>query len=63
MKEDDRDMLIVLGIMGAIVLAGGVGMAVFVAHKNPGFVSTAAGFVAGSLITGGAIFISLTRDE
>ena len=62
MKEDDRDMLIVLGIMGAIVLAGGVGTAVVVAHKNPGFGNTAVGFVAGSFLTAAAIFISMTRD-
>ena len=53
MKQDDKDMLMVLGIMGAIVLAGGVGTAVLVAHKNPTFENAAVGFIGGISYNGG----------
>lgn len=62
MKQDDRDMLMVLGVMGAMILAGGVGMAIVVAHNNPGFGEAAVGFASGAFLTAAGIFVALTRD-
>ena len=62
MKKDDRDMLITLGTLGAVILAGGVGTAAFCVHEGGGIGETAVSFVVGSLFVTGVLYAAFTKD-
>ena len=62
MKKDDRDMLIALGTLGAVILAGGVGMAVLCAHEGDSIGRTIVSFASGSVITALALCAGFTMD-
>ena len=63
MKKDDRDMLIALGTLGAVILAGGVGMAAFCAREGDSIGRTVASFVSGSVITALFLCAGFTIDQ
>ena len=49
MKQDDKDLLQMFAIMGALILAGGIGLSVFMAHH--GSKSPFGDFMLGSAMT------------
>jgi len=49
MKQDDKDLLKILAIIGALVLSGGIGFSVFMAHR--GSKSPCGDFILGSTMT------------
>ena len=61
-KRDFRNAMMFLGILGAIVVAGGAIGAAVAIHKTGH--NAGAGFLFGSVITGGVLYIgsSLTND-
>lgn len=65
MKEETREVLMVLGIMGALVLTGGVTMGAIIAHKRPelGMSGIVFGGALGSFLTAAGIYIALSRDS
>lgn len=62
MRKDTRNAMIFLGVLGAIVVAGGAIGAAVAVHETGH--NAGAGFLLGSTITSGALYIgySLTND-
>jgi len=62
-RKDIRNAMIFLGILGAIVVAGGAAGAALTVHETGH--GAGIGFLFGSFITGSAMYIkhSMTNDE
>ena len=61
MKREDKELLKILAILGALVLAGGAGLSIFAAHR--GSKSPVGDFVLGSAMTAVVITAALRSHE
>ena len=62
MKQDDKEMLITLGILGAFILAAGIGGAASLAYKTHSVGESVVGFFTESFIAFAGMYIGLSRD-
>ena len=62
MKREDKELLMMLVIFGAIILAGGIGGAVLLAHKTHSIGDACAGFACGSFFGFVAIYLAGSHD-
>ena len=60
-RKEQRQILIFLGVLGSIVIAGGVGGAALFVHKTGGNAGT--GFVLGSILTSLVIAMSASMND
>ena len=62
MKKEDKDMLIMLGIMGAFILAGGAIFGVTAAIATKSAAKTVCAFGVGTIFSTLSLVAGLTKD-